>query len=98
MFARKLDQEKSASIGLILDRDGALVLFDNAIGNRETKACSCTNFLCREKWIKDTLFKACRYTGPGITKSNLHHIGLECTDNGNDFTRRINHCIACVGQ
>src|SRR6266566_3952579 len=73
------------------DRDGALVLLDDAIRNREAKTRSSTNLLGREEWIEDALFVSGWYAWACITKTHLHPIRLRRTRNRNHLACRVGH-------
>src|SRR5436309_539521 len=72
------------------------MLLDNTVRYRETKASSCTNFFCGEKWIKDALFQSDRYTRTSIAKSYSHSVCLTCTSNSNDLACRVRHSITSI--
>jgi hypothetical protein len=85
MFKWKLNQEEGAFIWAIFDNYGALMFLDNTVCNRETKACSCTDFFCGKKWIKDTLFQSYWYTLASIGKMYINYVSLLCTSNITDI-------------
>src|SRR2546421_2913830 len=105
-FERQLNQKEGAlrlplpagSTRMIFDRNGTLVLFDNTIGNREAKTCSCTHLFGGKKRIKDASFESIRYTRAGIGNCYMHHVCFDSTCDGNDFIGCIDQGISCIGQ
>src|SRR6266567_4107663 len=75
------------------DRDGALVLLDDAIRNREAKTRSSTNLLGREEWIEDALFVSGWYAWACITKTHLHPIRLRRTRNRNHLAGLLHRTV-----
>ena len=74
------------------------MLFDNAICYREAKACTRANFFGGKKRIEDTLFQAWGYTQTGIRNSDIHHVSIDRTGDGNGLERHIGQSIASVRE
>src|SRR5438270_4248392 len=97
-FERQLNQKERALTRMIFDCNDALVLFDNTIGNRETKTCSCTHLFGGEERIKDALFESIRYAWAGIGNCYKHRVCFDATCDGNDFVGCIGQSISSIGQ
>ena len=74
------------------------MLFDYAIGDGETEACTCSNFLCSEKRVEDALLKTCWYTRTRITKMNIHDISLNSAGDRDHLLRHVSQSIPSIRQ
>src|SRR2546426_200047 len=83
---------------MIFDHDGTLMIFDDAIGDREAQTCSCSNLFCREEWIKDTLFEIRGNTRTSITHTQYYALCLHSTGDGNNFMCHVGKRITRIGQ
>src|SRR6266851_80695 len=98
MCLRKLDQEVSALAGVIFDHNGTLVIFDNAVCNRETQTRSCSDLFCGEEWVENTLFQTHRNTWTGITHTQFYALCLHSAGDGNDFMRHVGERVTRISQ
>src|SRR5919201_5325210 len=94
----ELSQELRARVGAVRDRDGAVVLLDDAVGDGEAEPGPGPHVLGREEGIEDALLEPFRNAGAGVTHGHAHVAPVDRAANGDELTPRVRHGVTRVGQ
>src|SRR5579885_865976 len=94
----KLDKECCPLARMIFDPDRAMMLLNNAIGNRKPQPCSRSHILGRKERIEDALLQPLWNSAAGIAETQRDDAWPDLARNFDPFVQRVCQRVAGVGQ